>query len=466
MSESAGPQVVPEVVDVVVVGAGLAGAAAALTVAEAGYTVVLLEKCELPGGSSVLSGGGLLLAGTPLQEREGVDDEPERLRADILAAGLGRNDPEVVDAYIVNQAEAARWLELCGVEWALLSDTPRPHRQHQTERGYLVPFLVHRLQAMAPYAVLTGTAARRLHTDPSGRVTEVEIEQAGSRHRITVRRGVVLASGGFARDPELLETFAPSWGDAVPMSGEGSTGDGLRMAWALGAGLRDMAWVSASFGASIAHYPDVTPRPGERPRLLFPNLAGAIVVNREGRRFVNESWNYKRISPVCRDQPDGVGIMVFDQQVMDRSEDKALPLNWRSGLDDGTVRSAPTLVGLAALLDIAPETLLGTVEAYNRYVADGADPDFGRPLAGLTALDQGPYYAFPCGNGLTTTYCGLRVDGRMRVLTVFGEPIPGLYAAGEVVGGFHGAGYLSGTALGKALVFGRTAGRQLATAAT
>ena len=72
-----------------------------------------------------------------------------------------------------------------------------------------------------------------------------------------------------------------------------------------------------------------------------------------------------------------------------------------------------------------------------------------------------PYYAFPCGNGLTTTYCGLRVDSRLRVLTVFGEPIDGLYAAGEIVGGFHGAGYLSGTALGKAVVFGRAAARDL-----
>ena len=452
----------PDGVDVVVVGAGLAGAAAAVTAAEAGCTVAVLEKCASPGGSSVLSGGGMILAGTPLQEREGVEDDPEQLRADILAAGQGRNDPEAVEAYIANQAEAARWLEECGVEWTLVSNPGDARRRlHSTTRGYLVPFLLDRLRHLQPDAVHTETAARRLHTDPSGRVVGVEVERAGSRHTVTARRGVVLASGGFGRDAELLETFAPSWAGAVPMSGLGSTGDGLRMAWALGAGLRDMAWVSASFGASLAHYPDVSPHPDDRPRLLYPTMAGAIVVNREGRRFVDESWNYKRVSEVCRNQPDGVGIMVFDQKVMDRSVVEPQPLNWRSGLDDGTVRAADTVEDLAKLLDVAPEVLVSTVDDYNRHVADGSDPDFGRPLSGLAPLDTGPYYAFPCGNGLTTTYCGIRVDARLRVLTVFGEPIEGLYAAGEVVGGFHGAGYLSGTALGKALIFGRTAARDL-----
>ena len=452
----------PGAVDVVVVGAGLAGAAAAVTAAEAGHTVALLEKCETPGGSSVLSGGGMTFAGTPLQERAGVADDPELLRADILAAGEGRNDPEAVEAYIANQVETARWLEASGVEWTLHAPPgdPRP-RLHSTARGYLVPFLVRRLRTLDAHAFHPGTAARRLRTDRTGRVVGIEVEQAASRHTITVRCGIVLASGGFGRDTELLETFAPSWLDAVPMSGAGSTGDGLRMAWALGAGLRDMARVSASFGASVARFPDLSPHPDDRPRLLYPTMAGAIVVNRDGRRFVDESWNYKRISEVCRSQPDGVGIMVFDQAVMDRSVAEPLPLNWRSGLEDGTVRGADTLDALAKLLDIAPEALTATVDAYNHHVAEGADPDHGRPLAGLAPLDRAPYYAFPCGNGLTTTYCGLRVDSRLRVLTVFGEPIDGLYAAGEIVGGFHGAGYLSGTALGKAVVFGRAAARDL-----
>ena len=452
----------PAVVDVVVVGAGLAGATAALTAAQAGCTVALLEKCDAPGGSSVLSGGGMLLAGTPLQEREGVADDPEQLREEIIAVGRGRNDPDLVDAYITHQAEAARWLEGCGVAWTLSSvKHDEPPRLHATPRGHLVPFLLDALRTLAPDALLTGSAARRLHTDSTGRVVGVEVERAGSVHTVAARRGVVLTSGGFTRDPELMETFAPSWVGAVPMSGAGNTGDGLRMAWALGAGLRDMAWVSASFGASKAHYPDTSPHPDDRPRLLYPNMSGAIVVNREGRRFVDESWNYKRISEVCRDQPDGVGIMVFDQKIMDRSVEYPAPRNWRSGLDDGTVRAADTVAALASLLDIAPGVLTATVDAYNTCVADGRDPAFGRPLAGAEPLDESPYYAFPCGNGLTTTYCGLRVDARMRVLTVFGEPIEGLHAAGEVVGGFHGAGYLSGTALGKALIFGRLAARDL-----
>jgi len=454
--------VLPSSADVVVVGAGLAGAAASLTAAEAGCTVALLEKCPEPGGSSVLAGGGLAFAETRLQAEAGVRDHALQLRADILAAGDHRNDPEAVEAYVSHQAETARWLEACGVEWSLhVTPSDKVSRMHATPQGYLVPFLLDRFRSVAGHGWVAGAAARRLRTDSGGRVVGVEVEHAGTLHTVTARRGVVLASGGFSRDPELLETFAPGWAHVVPMSGAGSTGDGLRMAWALGAGLRDMARVSASFGASVARFPDLSVQPGDRLRLLYPNAAGAIVVNQRGQRFVDESLSYKRISTVCEQQPDGVGIMVFDATVMERSRPVPAPADWRSGLEDGTVRQADTLAGLAGSLGIDPTALAGTVAGYNRHVARRHDPDFDRPMAGATPLDRPPFYAFPCRNGLTTTYCGLRVDARLRVLSVFGEPIDGLYAAGEVVGGFHGAGYLSGTALSMAAVFGRAAARNL-----
>lgn len=165
-------------------------------------------------------------------------------------------------------------------------------------------------------------------------------------------------------------------------------------------------------------------------------------------------------------QPQGIGFMVFDEKVMGRSAPAPTPANWKQGLADGYLLHADTVEALAVQLLIDPAALRATLDTYNGYADAGHDPDHGRTIhaydsEGGGRIDTAPFYAFPCRNGLTTTYCGLTVDGRLRVLDVFGQPIPGLYAAGEVVGGFHGAAYLSGTGLGKAGVLGRAAGLEV-----
>jgi fumarate reductase flavoprotein subunit len=249
----------------------------------------------------------------------------------------------------------------------------------------------------------------------------------------------------------------------VKMSGVDNTGDGLRMAWALGAAVADMGYIEASFGASIRNYPDLTDDPADEPRLLYPNSQGAIIVNLDGKRFVDESINYKIISGICAKQPKSIGFQLFDEKVMGRSHPTPSPADWKQGYEQGLVVKADTIAELAQKLLIDPATLQATVDAYNGYADNGSDPDFGRTIhdygsPGGGRIDTAPFYAFPCRNGLTTTYCGLKVDSRLQVLDVFDQPIENLFAAGEVVGGFHGAAYLSGTGLGKAGVFGRAAG--------
>jgi fumarate reductase flavoprotein subunit len=149
--------------------------------------------------------------------------------------------------------------------------------------------------------------------------------------------------------------------------------------------------------------------------------------------------------------------------MMSRSYPLPTPSDFKGALADGFVIQADSLSELAAKLQLEPEVLQATIESYNRYADAGSDPDFGRPILdygvdGGARVDVAPFYAFACRSGMTTTYCGVKVDRSLNVIDVFGEPIAGLYAAGEVVGGFHGAGYLSGTGLGKAGVFGRAAG--------
>lgn len=468
---AAPPAPLPAEVDVVVVGAGLAGHAAALAAAERGATVCLLEKEERYGGSSVRAGGGLLFAGTALQRERGVDDDAERLREAIVAAGRGRNDPAVVGVYVDRQLAVYDWLCGHGVGFTLPpanAHVPVP-RLHATPQGELTRLLHRRVLTSSGCVYRAGTAVRRLVRAPDGIVTGVLAGQGGREVAVAARRGVVLTSGGFSRARDLLRTFAPEWADAVTMGGPGNVGDGLRMAAALGAQLADMGYIEASFGASADDFrgappePDGLPGPppGE-PRLLFPHAEGAIVVNRSGRRFVDESRGYKEIGRVCADQEDGLAFQIFDRSVMDRSREAPSPRDFRKALAEGAVVQAPTPAALAAALGIDPAALTATLDTYNRSVRAGSDERWGRPVGvghpSGGPLDTAPYYGYPCRAGLTATYCGLRVDARMGVLDVFDRPIAGLFAAGEVVGGFHGAGYLTGTGLGKAAVLGYAAG--------
>ena len=451
--------------DVVVVGAGLAGLVAALSAAESGAEVALLEKGAEYGGSSSRSGGGLSFVGTDLQQQAGVQDSLDAFRADLTRVSEGRARPEIIDAYVDNQLETYNWLCSQGVQFTLESaDTATTvPRAHLTGPGVAPSHLHERVMGTERITYLPNTPARRLVRHDLGHVEGVQVSSSDGERTLSVRSGVVLASGGFARSEDLLRRFAPQWVDAVKMSGPHNTGDGITMAWALGAGVTDMPYVAASFGASIAHYPDLTLDPDEQPILLYPNYLGGIIVNLDGRRFANENLQYKILSRICADQPGGAAVQVFDEKIFRQSDDRAVPWDFRAAYDAGLVVKADSVKELAVALQLDADVLQSTVEQYNAAVIAGEDLDFGRPTGGGDQpggrlLDTAPYYGFPTRPGLTSTYAGITVDGDMQVLDVFGEPIQGLFAAGETVGGFHGAGYYSGSALGKAAVFGRVAG--------
>jgi fumarate reductase flavoprotein subunit len=239
------------------------------------------------------------------------------------------------------------------------------------------------------------------------------------------------------------------------------------MAWSLGADLVDMAWINGTFGMSINRYPERDPGPADQPVLRLAMYRGAIAVNRDGERFVDESLSYKVIGERCLEQPQGIAFQVFDDKIMSQSVPAPNSNDYRGALELGLIRQADSIAGLAECIGLDGTALERTVRRYNEDAASGLDGVFGRRSLGngwgtLTAIDTPPYYVYPCTTAVLGTYCGLRVDRDMRVLDVYGEPIDGLYAAGEIVGGFHGAGYMSGTALGKAAIFGLVAGEQAA----
>lgn len=447
--------------DLVVIGSGIAGQTAATSAAEAGLSVVLLEKTQSLGGSSAMSGGFFAFSGTEEQAAEGIADSAELFLKDMLESGGGVNDQALLETYLAHQDETYSWLKNQGVTFRALEissgqSAARSHNSAITE----VLTTLHRNFTSHGGETRLNHQATRLVRDESGMVTGVLVSTPEGESLFRSRGGVVLATGGFSRSVELLRTFAPEQLAAIPYGGTGNTGDGLKMAWKLGAGVADMAYVTATYGSH--------PETGEEfHELLTAYYMGAIVVNRSGRRFMNESQSYKVLGREVLKQPEGLGFQIFDAKVRAKSH-PGIPLNDIDMLENiGHVHKADSLEELADVAGIDAAGLLETVTRYNASVSGEQADEVGRTnlcngVGELSPLDQAPFYAYPAKALMTTTYCGITINTQAQVVDIDGDLIDGLYAIGEVTGGFHGAAYMTGTSLGKGAVFGRIVARHAA----
>lgn len=450
--------------DVVIVGAGGAGLAASVEVINAGAEAIVLEKQpRIWDSSTAISAGGFAFAGTDLQEKLGIKDSNELFFKDIMTVGKQKNDPELVQTYIDHQLDSYYWLKKLGVRWSeivsVVGGMSVP-RAHATDPLDMVRTL-YRTARKQGALILFQAPVTGLLTGDDGRVVGVNLqERTGGTSRIKARKGVVLASGGFARCSRRLSTLDPKFATVIATSGPGHTGDGLEMAEALGALVKDMENVKPSFELHI------NGTTSEDIALLY--LSGGIIVNKKGERYVNESISYKDTGMFTLDQPDAKGYQIIDQKIYERQVRLAKKSSddITMGLDAAKIRllvKGNSVEELARKIGVPPDALRNTIDRYNNYVDGGRDMEFGRTtLAGNfgrpVKLDTPPFYSFETRAHFLSTYAGLVVDKNMRVLSP-GGPIRGLFAAGEIVGGFHGAGYHSGTALGKAIIFGRLAGR-------
>jgi fumarate reductase flavoprotein subunit len=447
------------VTEIVVVGGGVAGLCAALAAAEAGVDVLLIEKQEKIGGSTRLSGGFFSFAGTPLQRESGVFDTSDMLFNDLLELSGNLARPDLVRAYCAGQGELYQWLVNHGIEFTSVetSSGQALPRSHKTDSKKMVAALRERAEASGRVTILTGVSAQRLlRENGDDRVVGlVANARQGAVHTLA-SRAVILSTGGFSRSEKLLAIFAPHLAGAMRHGGQGSTGDGLLMAWKLGADMCDMGQVKATFGTHPQTGPD-------RHEIVLACYLGAVIVNCDGKRFVDESKSYKTLGDACLEQAGGLAFQIFDQRIMDKSRpgvgtyDLALPI------ERGLMLKADTLKELAALCNIEPPVLVRTIANYNAAVNIGNDAEFGRDglchhTGDLVTIEAAPFYAYPSTSFISSTYCGLTIDAQARVLDVFGEPIRGLYAAGELTGGFHGKAYMTGSSLGKGAFFGRVAG--------
>ena len=454
--------------DIVIVGAGGAGLAGACEAVQRGLKVAVLEKEPIVGGSSTICGGQWAVGGSAEQEKRGIKDSEDQFVKDMLTTGKNENDPDLVRAFVQESKRMYEWVtKELGVKpftvtLAAGMSVPRAHTFNPSEI----------IQALRKYSeskgakILLNTKAERLLWDPNKQeIAGVQIVRKGKKVNIRAAKGVLLAAGGFSRNPKMLKKYAPLLEKAGVIAGLGTQGDGILMAQAYGADMIDTPYVKASYGFSL------TASTIQDMSLIY--YKGAIMVNNTGKRFVDESISYKVLADIAFAQPEGKSWLVFDDSIRQRAmkeDPKQDGIMWKS-IDSGKVPDfvfqGKTIEEAAQKAGLDPKAVADTVKRYNGFVDAGKDDEFGRKglssgYGKLVKIEKGPFYVFPSVGAMIGTYCGLRIKPDGQVLDVFGEPIKRLFAAGEMTGGVHGAAYMTGTAFGKALSFGRLAARAIA----
>ena len=487
--------------DIVIVGAGGAGMTAAINAADAGMNVIVLESQPAVGGNSVKSTGGMNAAKTADQDEnefgeaagvektlaavaeswadneaitalaatvqaqwdayqadpQGYFDSTELFALDTLIGGKGINDPELVNTLVNNSADAIEWLRGEGIDLTDVASfggasVKRIHRPLNDEGkvasvgAYTVPLLEAACAKRDNITILLDTTATEILVDENGAARGVAaVGKTGNA--VTVNASaVVLTTGGFGANLDMVVEYAPQLEGFMTTNASGIQGQGILMAEALGAATVDMEQVQI--------HPTVQ---ADTASLITEGLRGdgAILVNANGERFIDEVGTRDVVSAAEIAQPDSFSWLVVDQKMVDASS------VIQGYINRGLMLSGETYEELAEALGIPADTFAATMETWNGYVAEKSDPDFNR-TSFAQPLDTAPFYAVKVTAGIHHTMGGLKIDTETHVINTDGEIIPGLFAAGEVTGGVHGGNRLGGNAVADFVVFGRIAGTQAA----
>jgi 3-oxo-5alpha-steroid 4-dehydrogenase len=460
-----------ETTDVVVVGCGAAGAAAAIEARAGGAEVTVFEREAQGGGATALSGGHIYLGGgTPVQQACGFSDTADEMYA-YLTAVSPDPDPVKLRRYCDGSVEHFDWLEAHGVGfdrsyypgkhvlqpgrecliWTgnetvwpfrdLAKPVPRGHKVAAESDGGQVIMRGLTAAVLAAGAHLkTQTTVTALVADADGRIVGVTIDRGGESSQVRARRGVVLAGGGFVMNADLVAQHVPVLARVYPLGPPSDDGSSIEFGAAAGGVLAHMdgAFLSAT------NYPP-------------ESLLKGIIVNSGGERFIAEDSYHGRTASFVADQPDGIAYLILDTDTFAQPEFGTLPFidGWESIAD------------MAAGLSVPAEILERTLADYNRSAARGEDPLFHKAAEWVQPL-VAPYAGFDVSLG-KAAYCGFTLGGLVtspdaEVLDEGGEPVPGLYAVGACASNLvqDGHGYCSGTSIGEATFFGRYAGRHAA----
>ena len=440
--------------DVVVVGAGGAGLTASVMATQQGMKVILLEKMPFVGGNSLRAEGGMNAADTKVQAELGLEGNTvDNFVDDTLRLGHDLADPDLVRTLAENSAEAVDWLFSIDAPLEKVKATGGTQHQylHQPADGQAVgSYLVAKLSAKAEELgidVRVNTKATEILMD-NGRAVGVKAEDEDHNYTINAK-SVVLATGGFGANFDLMASYDPSLANAVTTNHAGAQGDGIMMAQAVGADTVDME--------QIQLHPTVIQSNG---LLVSESLRsyGAVIVNTEGKRFVNDLAGRDVVSQAELKQPDGYCYIIFDQNLVDH-----LALT-KKFIDGGYALTGDTYVALAREMGLegdAVENFVNTMVAWNESCAKGVDEEWGRNN-GMEAQATAPFYAIKIAPGIHHTMGGIKIDEKAEVIDTDGNVIPGLFACGETTGGIHGGNRVGGNAVCDFIVFGRIAGQSAA----
>lgn len=431
--------------DIIVVGAGGAGMSAAMQAHQDGATnIIIIEQMPFVGGNTLLATGGANAANTRYQE-EG-SDSIELFIEDTIRGGR-INDPELVRVMAENSAEAIYWLNDLG---AGLVDVTRSggasaNRTHRPEGGPASgPFIVRALfdsLSATDVEIMLNTRVTEILLDEAGNVSGVTAVTTGGDVIVVKSTVVILASGGFGNNPEMLVYYDPELEGFGTTNHVGASGDVIFFAENIGAELIDMV--------EIQTHPTVEPN----TNIMYTEAVrgeGGILINMEGMRFVDELATREEVSAATLAQTDDLAFLVWDGRI------RGVLSVIESYINAGIVEYADTARELAELIGIDPDAFEETIARYNSFVDAGYDEDWGRD-ASLFAL-EGPFYVGVTRPAVHHTMGGVRININAEVLRPDGSVITGLFAAGEVAGGVHGANRLGGNALIDITVFGRIAG--------
>ena len=482
--------------DVVVVGAGGAGMTAAITAAGEGKSVVILESQSMVGGNSVRATGGMNAGKTVYQdenefgESAGVEktlktaaekyadnetitalaktvseqwaayqanptgyfDSVELMELDTMIGGKGINDPELVETLCANSADAIDWLDEHGITLHNVSSfggasVKRIHRPVNAEGktvsvgSYMIPLLQENCEK-AGVKMMLDTTATEILTDANGAAVGVKATGASGETVTVNAKAVVLATGGFGANLDMVVKYKPELKGFMTTNAPGIQGQGIEMAEAIGAATVDMD--------QIQIHPTVE---ANTAALITEGLRGdgAILINEEGKRFIDEVGTRDVVSAAEIAQTGSYSWLVVDQAMVDASS-----------VIQGYIKKGYTVTGatyeeLGKAMGVDAAAFAETMDKWNGYVEAKNDPDFGR-TSFANPLNTAPYYAVKVTAGVHHTMGGLKINANTEVLNEKGEVIPGLFAAGEVTGGVHGANRLGGNAVADFTVFGRIAG--------
>ena len=461
--------------EIVIIGGGGAGLAAAVSAAERWAKIIVIEKRQTPGGNSNLA-FGLFGAESPVQKRMGIDAG----RDDLFMAAMGyshwKTDPKIVRTFVDRSGDTIRWLEEKGAEFVEVTryyPHPAGRNFHRPKGGGsgLVGLLVKQCEDLG-VQLFYKTAAKKIFINEHGSVTGVLAINDEKELKLT-SKSVIIATGGYAGNKELLKKYAPTYHKNIFLRGLPHMGDGLLMATEIGAateGLGILQLRGPFFRGSLT----------VGVAAMEPNT---VWVNKNGERFVDETTTF--YWPECANalerQSEKISYTLFDEKIKQKFIEEGvikgysvfstssrlaqLEKELRSEADKGTVKISDSWKEIARWIGAPPETLTTTIAEYNCFCDKRYDQMFVKSPRFLMPMRSPPYYAVKCCQAFLNTIGGIKINHHMEVLNDHEKPIPGLYAAGVDTGGWESDTYciiLAGATFGFAINSGRIAGENAA----